>query len=151
MRKEWLEVSVGVFLAVGLLAFGWLALQLGEIDWLSRGRIYTLRAEFDNVSGLTTGAEVRVAGVAVGKVSRIWLGETATALVAMELERGLKVPKDSIASVKSQGIIGDKFIQITLGGDEASFASGETVVDTESAVDIESLISKFVFGQVERE
>ena len=149
MRKEWLEAVVGIFLVLGMLAFGWLALQLGEVDWLSRGKTWSLHAEFDNISGLTSGADVRVAGVVVGKVGRIWLGEFATAMISMELERGIEVSVDSIASVKSQGIIGDKFIQLSIGGDEKIFAAGETILDTESAVDIESLISKFVFGQVD--
>ena len=68
----------------------------------------------------------------------------------MQIERGIKIPVDSVASVKSQGIIGDKYIQITLGGDEAAYKPGETIVDTESAVDLESLISKFAFGQVSK-
>lgn len=71
-------------------------------------------------------------------------------MVAMQVDKGVKVPVDSIASVKSQGIIGDKFIQITLGGDETLYQPGETIVDTESAVDLESLISKFAFGQMDK-
>jgi phospholipid/cholesterol/gamma-HCH transport system substrate-binding protein len=68
----------------------------------------------------------------------------------MQLDLGVAIPVDSVASVKSQGIIGDKYIQITLGGDETVYKAGEAVVDTESAVDLESLISKFAFGQVSK-
>ena len=70
------------------------------------------------------------------------------ALVTMQLQREVKLPQDSMASIKTQGIIGDKYIQLTLGGDSELYGEGDTVVDTESTVDIESLISKFAFGQL---
>ena len=79
------------------------------------------------------------------------LNEYAVALVTMQVDRSIEIPVDSIASVKSQGIIGDKFIQISLGGDEELFQPGEVIRDTESSVDIESLISKFAFGQVNKD
>ncbi|MBC8208073.1 MAG: outer membrane lipid asymmetry maintenance protein MlaD [Desulfobulbaceae bacterium] len=149
MKKNGIELIVGVFMLAGFLAFGYLALRLGEVPFLSSGKSYTLNAEFDNISGLKKGAGVQVAGVDVGQVARIWLGEDELAHVALRLNREIRVPVDSMASVKSQGIIGDKYIQITLGGDEEIFVEGDVVVDTESAVDIESLISKFAFGDVE--
>lgn len=148
MKSSWTDVIVGLFLLAGFVALGWLALQLGEVPWLSRGRSYVLYGEFGNISGVKAGADVQVAGVRVGTVKELSLNEEAVAVVAMQLDRGVKVPVDSIASVKSQGIIGDKFIQISLGGDEAVFKDGETITDTESAVDLESLISKFAFGKV---
>ncbi|OQX09348.1 MAG: outer membrane lipid asymmetry maintenance protein MlaD, partial [Desulfobulbaceae bacterium A2] len=109
---------------------------------------YTIQAEFNNIAGIAKGAMIRIAGVDVGRVTTIRLGEDNLALVGLQVERSLRIPKDSIASVKSQGIIGDKFIQITLGGDDQFFKAGEVLRETESAVDIESLISKFAFGQV---
>jgi len=148
MKKTKLELFVGVFLILGFLSFGWLALQLGEVPWLSQSRTYTIYAEFDNISGVKPGADVQVAGVVVGKVGDIVLSADELARAGLQLDKAIKVPVDSIASVKSQGIIGDKYIQITLGGDEQLYAAGETLSDTESSVDLESLISKFAFGQV---
>ena len=106
-------------------------------------------AEFDNITGVKSGADVQVAGVKVGTVGKLSLSEDDVAMVVMQIDRSLEVPIDSIASVKSQGIIGDKFIQLSLGGDDKIFQANEVILDTESAVDIESLISKFAFGQVE--
>lgn len=146
MKKGTLETVVGLFMLVGFGSLVYLALQLGEVQWLTSGSTYLLNAEFDNVSGVKKGASVQVAGVVVGSVEGIRLGEEHFAEVTMRLDKGLKVPVDSIASVKSQGIIGDKFIQISLGGDEELFKEGEVVTETESAIDIESLISKFAFG-----
>ncbi|HEB49969.1 MAG TPA: outer membrane lipid asymmetry maintenance protein MlaD [Desulfobulbus sp.] len=148
MHNSRLEIFVGIFLVLGLLAFGWLALQLGEIPWLNAGRTYVLNADFDNISGVKSGAEVQIAGVVVGTVLGLRLTDDGLAEASLQIDRKIKVPVDSIASVKSQGIIGDKYIQITLGGDEENYKPGDTITDTESSVDLESLISKFAFGQV---
>jgi len=115
---------------------------------LTSGRTYELRAEFSNISGVKPGADVQIAGVKVGTVKSLSLNKDSYAVVTMQLEKSVKVPVDSIASVKSKGIIGDKFIQISLGGDEKMFKSGDLITETESAVDLESLISKFAFGKV---
>lgn len=146
MMKGIVEATVGVFMVLGFLAFGYLALQLGEVGWLSSGTTYSLQAEFTNVSGIKKGASVQVAGVVVGNVETIELGPDNYAVLTMRLDNELQVPLDSIASVKSQGIIGDKYIQISPGGDPEVFGEGELLTETESAVDIESLISKFAFG-----
>ncbi|MBP8814910.1 MAG: outer membrane lipid asymmetry maintenance protein MlaD [Desulfobulbus sp.] len=150
MGNSRMEITVGVFLVMGFLALGWLAMQLGEVSWLTGAKSYTLNAEFNNISGVKLGADIQISGVTVGKVRQLRLNEDNLAMVAMQIDKGVKVPVDSIASVKSQGIIGDKFIQITLGGDETAYQPGETIVDTESAVDLESLISKFAFGQMDK-
>ncbi|MBW2329027.1 MAG: outer membrane lipid asymmetry maintenance protein MlaD [Deltaproteobacteria bacterium] len=148
MKNSRVEIVVGVFLVLGFLAFGWLAMQLGEVTWLSGSRTYTVYADFDNISGVKSGAEVQIAGVTIGSVTGLELNDYDQARAALQLNKEIKLPKDSIASVKSQGIIGDKLIQITLGGDEENYAEGEVIVDTESSVDLESLISKFAFGGV---
>ena len=129
-------------------AFGWLALRLGEVSILTQGTTYTLDAAFNNVSGLKKGAEIQISGVNVGTVRDIRLHQDNMALVRMQLQQNVHLPLDSMASIKTQGIIGDKYIQISLGGDTTMYKEGEIVVDTESTVDIESLISKFAFGQV---
>jgi phospholipid/cholesterol/gamma-HCH transport system substrate-binding protein len=149
MKKNILEMVVGLFMIIGFAAFVYLALQLGEVSFLTRSKTYIIEAEFDNVAGVKKGASVQVAGVDVGEVVSIELGKMDVALLSLQISNKLKVPVDSMASVKSQGIIGDKYIQLSLGGDEEIFRPGEKIVDTESSIDIESLISKFAFGSVE--
>lgn len=133
-------------MVAGFLAFIYMALTLGEVSFLTKGSTYTIDAQFNNVTGVKKGASVQVAGVVVGEVSKVWLGDKGYALLALRIDKNVQVPIDSMASVKTQGIIGDKFIQLELGGDEKMFANGGTIRDTESAVDIESIISKFAFG-----
>lgn len=146
MKQNTLESAVGLFMLIGFGALVYLALQLGEVPFLRQGTTYVLKAEFDNVAGIKKGASVQVAGVTVGEVAAIALSDDEAALLSLRIDKTVKVPKDSIASVKSQGIIGDKYIQLNLGGDEELFKAGEMIVETESSVDIESLISKFAFG-----
>lgn len=148
MKSSRLDIFVGIFLVAGFLAFGWLALQLGEISWLKGATTYTLSAEFENISGVKSGADIQISGVNVGTVRKLSLSEDGYASALLQIDKAIKIPVDSIASVKSKGIIGDKFIQITLGGDEELYQPGAVIVDTESSVDLESLISKFAFGQV---
>lgn len=148
MNNSRVEIAVGIFLVLGFLAFGWLAMQLGEVPWLSGSRTYTLYADFDNISGVKSGAEVQIAGVTVGSVTGLVLNKYDQARAELQLDKTVKLARDSVASVKSQGIIGDKLIQLTPGGDEELYKAGDVIVDTESSVDLESLISKFAFGGV---
>ena len=148
MGNSRIEIMVGIFLVIGLLAIGWLALRLGEVSLLTQGSTYTLDAAFNNVSGLKKGSEIQLSGVTIGTVRTISLDKDNMALVSMQLDDKVQLPLDTMASIKTQGIIGDKYIQITLGGDTEMYKSGDVLVDTESTVDIESLISKFAFGQV---
>ena len=146
MQNTITEFIVGLFVIAGLAAIVYLALNLGEMPFLSQTSTYTIEAEFENVSGVKAGAPVQVAGVNVGQVSKLELNEERLAQLTLRLDKELRIPLDSIVSVKSQGIIGDKYIQISLGGDTEFFEEGELILDTESSVDIESLISKFAFG-----
>ncbi|MGB5684296.1 MAG: outer membrane lipid asymmetry maintenance protein MlaD, partial [Candidatus Electrothrix sp.] len=134
MNNSRVEIAVGLFLVLGFAAFGWLALQLGEVSWLGEGTTYTLYAEFENVSGIKTGADVQIAGVTVGSVTALRLNKDDFAVATLRLDKDIHLAKDSIASVKSQGIIGDKLIQITPGGDEEMYQAGDVIVDTESSV-----------------
>jgi phospholipid/cholesterol/gamma-HCH transport system substrate-binding protein len=146
MKNNTLEMVVGLFMVIGFAAFVYLALQLGEVSFLSDSKTYLLKAEFDNVAGVKKGASVQVAGVVVGEVAVVELSEDEVAVLSLKIDNSLEVPIDSMASVKSQGIIGDKYIQLSLGGEEELFKPGELLIDTESSLDIESLISKFAFG-----
>lgn len=150
MGNSRVEIVVGCFLILGFAALAWLALQLGEVPWLTGSKTYLIDAEFNNISGVKAGADVQVAGVTVGKVRQLRLSQDSHAVITMQIDRAVAIPVDSVASVKSQGIIGDRYIQISLGGDETLYKPGDTIIDTESAVDLESLISKFAFGQVNK-
>ncbi|MCD6532855.1 MAG: outer membrane lipid asymmetry maintenance protein MlaD [Deltaproteobacteria bacterium] len=147
MKRFNLEMSVGVFMLVGLMAIAYLTLNLGGLE-LFGGDYYKLHASFSSVSGLKSGARIEIAGVQVGKVSRITLVEDQ-AEVELSLKPEVKIGSDVFASIKTQGIIGDKFVQLTPGADDDFLKNGDEITETESAVDLESLISKYVFGKVE--
>ncbi|MEN8139666.1 MAG: outer membrane lipid asymmetry maintenance protein MlaD [Thermodesulfobacteriota bacterium] len=148
MRKERLEIGVGLFLLTGFLAFAYLASQFGELPLFNYGNHYTVQAEFENITGLKKGANVSMAGVQIGRVAAISLNSDDLALVSLELEREVQLSDDAIASVKTQGIIGDKFIKISQGGSDDLLDEGGLITETESALDLEELVSKYIFGKV---
>ena len=129
----------------GFLAFGYLSLQMGEFSIFDLEKNYSIIAEFDNVSGLKVGATVEIAGVNVGKVADIRLGEEGLARVAMLIRHDVKVSTDAIASIRTQGLIGDKYIKLIQGADEERLSEGGEIFDTESSVDFEELVSKYIF------
>ena len=139
------ELIIGLFMIAGFLAFGYLSLQMGEFSIFDLEKNYSLDAEFDNASGLKVGAAIEIAGVGIGKVSRIELGEQGMAKVTMLIKQDIMITSDAIASIRTQGLIGDKLIKITQGADEEMLAEGEVIFDTESAVDFEELVSKYIF------
>ena len=145
MKKINTEFVVGLFMLTGFLAFAYLSVQMGEFSIFSLEKNYRIEAEFDNASGLKVGATVEIAGVRIGKVSEISLGEEDVAKVVLLINRDVEVSADSIASIRTQGLIGDKYIKITQGGDEESLTDGGVIFDTESSIDIEELVSKYIF------
>ncbi len=146
MRKGNLELVVGIFVLAGLACLAWLAIHLGKMEVIGGG--YQVSATFDNVSGLKQGAAVEVAGVDVGRVEEIRLSPGDRAAVTLRLEPELKLHDDAIASVRTKGIIGDKFIKISPGSAEKLIAPGGKIRDTESAIDLEELISSYIHGKV---
>lgn len=148
MKKINFDMVVGLFILAGFLAFVYMSLQLGEFSVFSMEKTYTVQANFANISGLKRGAIVEMAGVNVGKVSKISLGENDQAQVQLQINNGVKITDDAIASIKTQGIIGDKYIKISQGGSQDLLADGGVITETESAVDLEELVSKYVFGTV---
>ena len=145
MKKINTEFIVGLFMLAGFLSFAYLSSQMGEFSVFSLERNYQIEAEFDNVSGLKVGATVEIAGVTIGKVSEISLGEGDLAKVTLLINRDVKVTADAIASIRTQGLIGDKYVKIIQGGDEELLADGGVIFDTESSIDIEELVSKYIF------
>ena len=145
MKKINTEFIVGLFMLTGFLSFAYLSSQMGEFSVFSLERNYQIEAEFDNVSSLKVGATVEIAGVTIGKVSEISLGEGDLAKVILLINRDVKVTADAIASIRTQGLIGDKYVKIIQGGDEELLADGGVIFDTESSIDIEELVSKYIF------
>lgn len=146
MRKGLLETIVGLFVVLGFAAFCWLAFQLGEVPFLTGNKNYTLNAVFDNVSGVKKGAAVQISGVDVGEVASVVLSEGQRAELLLRIKNGVRIPADTAALVKSQGIIGDKYVQLALGKSSKELHDGDRIQETESALDIEALISSFGFG-----
>ena len=148
MNMAKLEMVVGVFMLIGILCLGYVSIKLGKME-LVGGDYYTVSARFDSVSGLKQGARVELAGVEVGKVDRITLDpKSDQALVSLKIKTGIKVSDDVIASVRTSGIIGDKFIMFKPGGSDRYLKNNDTIRETESAIDIEDLVSKFIHGKV---
>ena len=144
-----LEMMVGIFMIIGILCLGYVSIKLGKME-LGGGDYYTVSAGFDSVSGLKPGARVEVAGVEVGKVDRITLDVKSgdRALTYLKIKTGVKITDDVIASVRTSGIIGDKFIKLKPGGSERMLKNNDQIRETESAIDIEELVSKFIHGKV---
>jgi len=149
MNNTKLEMIVGIFMVIGILSLGYISIKLGKME-LVGGDYFTVAASFDSVSGLKPGARVEVAGVEVGKVDRIALDAKSgdRAIAYLKIKSGMKITDDSIASVRTSGIIGDKFIKLKPGGSETFLKENSSIRDTESAIDIEELISKFIHGKV---
>lgn len=139
------ELIIGLFMLAGFLAFGYLSLQMGEFSILNLKKNYSLEAEFDNVSGLKVGAGIEIAGVNVGKVLDVRLNEQGLAMVTMLINQNITITTDAIASIRTQGLIGDKYIKIIQGADEEKLTDGEEIFDTESSIDFEELVSKYIF------
>jgi len=139
------ELITGLFMIAGFLAFGYLSLQMGEFSIFDLEKNYSLEAEFENVSGLKVGAVVETAGVSIGKVAGVGLGENGFARVTMFVNQDIKITADAIASIRTQGLIGDKYIKIIQGADEEMLGEGGVIFDTESAIDFEELVSKYIF------
>ena len=147
MKKYSMEFSVGLFVLAGLLCLGYMTVKLGKMEVFSeKGHSFTAR--FTSITGLRVGASVEIAGVPVGKVTSITLKtDTYDAEVGLQIDDDVVITDDAIASVKTSGIIGDKYVSISIGAG-APVEDGGVIAETESAVDLEALISKYVFGGV---
>jgi len=146
MKKDKLEITVGIFVLIGIICMGYLTIKLGRMEILGDNN-YRLLARFESVTGLRKGASVEIAGVQVGRVDKITLeAESQLAEVEIKIEKGIELAEDVIASIKTTGLIGDKYINLQPGGSDEILKPGDRIVETESAVDLEELISKYVFG-----
>jgi phospholipid/cholesterol/gamma-HCH transport system substrate-binding protein len=149
MKQSKLELLVGAFVVLGLAAVLYLTIKLGAGSMLG-GDTYTVQARFTNAGGLNSGSSVVVAGVSVGRVEGIRVDPADfSAIATLRVMSGLKLPTDTMASIKTTGLIGDKYVLLAPGAEEASLAPGDLITMTESSVDLESLIGKMAFGGVE--
>jgi len=144
-EKSSLELTVGVFVALGLLSLVYLAMNLGNLRILSDDN-YSLNARFVSSSGLIEGAFIEVGGVRVGTVQNIQVDyDSYDSIVELSLDKNLKLQDDAIAAIRTSGIIGDKFVKISPGGSETFLAPGDEIIETESSINLEELISKYIF------
>ena len=140
------EVVVGFFLLLGLLALGYLAVKLGKMEVVGASG-YTVQATFSNVAGLRVGTSVEIAGVDIGWVEGIHL-KNYQAVVAFRIKDGVQLPEDSIASIRTKGLIGEQFVRISPGGAERNLLPGDEIKETEPPVDIMELIANYAFGKI---
>jgi phospholipid/cholesterol/gamma-HCH transport system substrate-binding protein len=146
MKKGSVETAVGIFVIIGILCVGYLTIKLGKMDWIG-DNYYPVYAQFQSVSGLSNGATVEMAGVQIGQVESIALDrEKLIAKVRLKIAKEVILTDDVIASVKTSGLIGDKYIKISPGGSDEILNPGDMITETESPLDIEELVSKYVFG-----
>jgi len=146
MRRSTLDLGVGLFVLVGLIALGWMSVKLGRIDLLGK-RGYVVSADFPTVGGLKAGSTIEIAGVEVGRVDRIVL-QDYQAHVVMVIQHGVKLQDDSIASIKTKGLIGERYVRISPGGSDKIIPPNGRIREVEPPVDIEELLSKYIFGKV---
>lgn len=150
MKSSYVETAVGIFVLIGIICVGYLTMRLGKMEWLG-DNYYTVYAQFQSISGLKPGTQVEMAGVEIGKVDSVSLDpQKQVALVEMKIQKGLTLTDDVIASIKTSGLIGDKYIRLYPGGSDIILKPGDRITETESAVDLEELISKYVFGGIEK-
>jgi phospholipid/cholesterol/gamma-HCH transport system substrate-binding protein len=148
MKNRTIEFLVGCFVLLGLVAVLYLAIQVGSARFFG-GDSYTLEARFSSASGVNAGSRVEIAGVRIGTVKQVVLSENYYAIVTLDLPNHIQLDDDTIASVKTAGLIGDRFIDLSPGGSGFPLEPGDMIVDTESALDIESLISRFALGGID--
>jgi len=151
MKKYSKETVVGIFVVIGLLCIAYMTVKLGNVGFLGKSS-YTLSARFNSVTGLRVGNPINMLGLEIGRVAGFEMDqENQQAVVTMEINKGIQIYDDAIASIKTEGLIGDKYISIDAGGGGDLLADGDSITETESPTDIMDLVSKYAFGDVQGE
>jgi phospholipid/cholesterol/gamma-HCH transport system substrate-binding protein len=145
-RSPMRDLLVGLFVLVGLGAIAYLSFSVGGLSYSGPGGL-TVYALFDQTGGLKPRAPVVLSGVKVGQVTAITLDKTFRARAALDLDASLRLPTDTMASIVTAGILGDRYVSLQLGGEEQLLKSGDTLNFTESALILENLIGKFMYGR----
>jgi phospholipid/cholesterol/gamma-HCH transport system substrate-binding protein len=139
---------VGIFVIFGLLCVGYMTVKLGKVDFFSDNS-YSLVAKFTTVTGLRIGSPVNILGINVGQVEKITMDQiNQKAVVEIRIKKDIKIYDDAIAAIKTEGMIGDKYLDIDPGGSGTLLGPSGVITDTQAAVDIVELISRYAFGEV---
>ncbi|MDP7355249.1 MAG: outer membrane lipid asymmetry maintenance protein MlaD [Desulfobacterales bacterium] len=148
MKKTTIDTCVGIFVLIGITCVGYLTVKLGQMDWIGQNH-YSIFANFDSITGLRKGGQIEMAGVQIGHIADISLDlDKQIAVVEMKIQNEVVLTDDVIASVKTAGLIGDKYIKLSSGGSDEILKPGDLITETESALDLEEMVSKYVFGGV---
>ena len=148
MSRTVLDLWVGFFVAIGIAAFLFLALKVGNLSSAHLSETYVLQARFDNIGGLKVRGPVKSAGVVVGRVANIQFdGTTYEAVVTMNIDTRYRFPKDTFASILTSGLLGEQYVGLEAGADSEMLKSGDRVLITQSAVVLEKLIGQFMFDR----
>jgi phospholipid/cholesterol/gamma-HCH transport system substrate-binding protein len=150
MQKYSKESLVGVFVLVGLACIGYMTIQLGDLG-LFEDDTYSLTARFTRVTGLRSGSVVNMLGLEVGRVGKMTMDQDKQlAVVELRIRKGVRVYEDAIASIKTEGLIGDRYVSIDPGGSGAELKPGDGITETEAPADIMDMVSKYAFGDVKK-
>jgi len=145
-KKLDLEVMVGIFVLIGLLSLAFLSIRLAKKDIFTQAG-YELYAKLANTGGLEKGSVIEIAGVEVGRVRQITLDQYQAKL-ALRFQTGVQIQEDAILSVKTKGLMGEKYISISPGGSDRMLVPGEWIRETEAPIDLEELLAKYIYGKV---
>ena len=150
MKKYSMETTIGIFVLICLLCVAYLTLKLGEVSFIGDSS-YALFAKFTSVSGLKVGSPVEMLGMQIGRVAGFSMDQKdQVAVVELRIGQGVKIYEDAMASIKTNGLLGDRFVKIDAGGGGGQLKPGGFITDTEPPVDLMELISKYAFGDVEK-
>ena len=147
MKKKPIEIITGLFVLIGIICIGYLTIKLGKMEIVGDNH-YSLVLKFQSVSGLYNGANIEMSGVKIGKVANIELDKEQYAKVIIKVLKNIPISDDAIASIKTAGLIGDKYVSILQGGSEDFLKDGDNLEETESSLDFESMLSKYALGDV---
>ncbi|MBN2106002.1 MAG: outer membrane lipid asymmetry maintenance protein MlaD [Deltaproteobacteria bacterium] len=146
MRRGTLELVVGLFILAGICCLGYMSIRYAKMEVMGNDG-YQVTAVFPSIAGLKNGALVEIAGVEIGRVRQITL-DNYKARVQLSIKGAVELQDDAIARIKTKGLLGEKYIDIVPGGSDVILKTGDKIRETQPPVDIEELISKFVFGKV---
>lgn len=151
MKKYTMETTVGIFLVFGLICIGYMTVKLGHITLIG-DNAYSLFARFTTVTGLRAGSIVYISGIQVGRVEQLTMDqETQKAVVEIRVHKNVKIFDDAIASIKTEGLIGDMYLSIDPGGSGTLLKAGGIITETQPPIDVADLISKYAFGDVKKQ
>jgi phospholipid/cholesterol/gamma-HCH transport system substrate-binding protein len=151
MKDYRYETMAGIFVLIGLVCVGYMTVKLGKVKLLGHDS-YPLYARFNSVSGLRTGNPVEMLGIQIGEVASFRLDQDKqVVMVEFKIREGIKVYEDAIASIKTSGLIGDRYVSLDAGGSSSILNPGGVITQTESPPDLSDLIGKYAFGDVGKE